>query len=138
MSRICNILVIEDDDAIRTLLGDILDFAGYEFAQARNGVEMREHLDREPFDVAIVDISLRGGEDGLALAQFAASRGCSIILTTGDPQQRPRLEICGRRHLFKPFRVQQMTELVDQVLSEAGALCEKRGGCDDPSVSAAA
>jgi len=138
MSRICNILVVEDDDAVRALLGDILDLAGYEFALVRNGAEMRENLDREKFDVAIVDISLRGSEDGFDLAKVVAARGCAVILTTGNPKHRPRLETSGQRHLFKPFRVQEMTELVDEVLSDTGALCEKRGGCDDPPVSAAA
>ncbi|MBV9824071.1 MAG: response regulator [Alphaproteobacteria bacterium] len=120
------------------MLGDILDLAGYEFALVRNGAEMRENLDREKFDVAIVDISLRGSEDGFDLAKVVAARGCAVILTTGNPKHRPRLETSGQRHLFKPFRVQEMTELVDEVLSDTGALCEKRGGCDDPPVSAAA
>jgi DNA-binding response OmpR family regulator len=29
MDRICNILVVEDDDSVRALLGDVLDNAGY-------------------------------------------------------------------------------------------------------------
>ena len=44
-TRICNILVVEDDDSVRALLGDVLDHAGYEFTLARDGAEMRAALD---------------------------------------------------------------------------------------------
>ncbi len=78
MARICNILVVEDDDLVRALLGDVLDHAGYEFMLARDGAEMRAALDAEPFDVAIIDISLRGGEDGFALARRRAGKGAAL------------------------------------------------------------
>jgi two-component system OmpR family response regulator len=137
MARICNILVVEDDDAVRELLGDILDHQGYEFTLVSNGARMQAALDREEFDVAIIDISLPG-EDGLTLAKVASAKGCSPILTTGDPLQRNRLESSGLRHMFKPFRVQQMTSLVDEVLNASGSLCERRGDCGGSPDRAAA
>ena len=126
MDRICNILVVEDDDSVRALLGDVLDHAGYEFMLARDGAEMRAALDAEPFDVAIIDISLRGGEDGFALGEAASGKGCSVILTTGDPERRVRLEASGRRHLMKPFRIKQLTDLIDEILRDDAALCTRR------------
>lgn len=133
MERICKILVVEDDDAVRTLLGDMLDHAGYEFTLACDADEMRAALAGGGYDVAIIDVSLRGGEDGFALADLAAHKGCGAILTTGDPLQRPRLEVSGRRHLMKPFRIQQLTGLVDEVLRDNRALCTSR----PPGTSAA-
>jgi two-component system phosphate regulon response regulator OmpR len=126
MTRICNVLVVEDDDSVRALLGDVLDHAGYEFTLARDGAEMRAALDAEVFDVAIIDISLRGGEDGFALAEVASGKGCGVILTTGDPERRVRLEASGRRYLMKPFRMKQLTDLVDEILRDDAALCMRR------------
>jgi DNA-binding response OmpR family regulator len=126
MNRICNILVVEDDDSVRALLGDVLDHAGYEFLLARDGTEMRAALDTELFDVAIIDISLRGREDGFTLGGVASDKGCSVILTTGDPERRVRLEASGRRYLMKPFRIKELTDLVDEILSDDGALCARR------------
>lgn len=126
MTRICNILVVEDDDSVRALLGDVLDYAGYEFTLARDGAEMRRALDADDYDVAIIDISLRDGEDGLALAELASERGCGVILTTGDPDRRPHLEGSGRQHLMKPFRMQDLTSLVDTIIKDNGALCTPR------------
>jgi DNA-binding NtrC family response regulator len=126
MTRICNILVVEDDDSVRALLGEVLDHAGYEFTLARDGAEMRAALDADVFDVAIIDISLRGGEDGFSLGEVAIGKGCSVILTTGDPDRRVRLEASGRRFLMKPFRMQQLTDLVDRILRDTAALCIRR------------
>jgi two-component system OmpR family response regulator len=130
MARICNILVVEDDDSVRALLGDVLDHAGYEFALARDGSEMRAALDADVFDVAIIDISLRGGEDGFTLGAVASEKGCSVILTTGDPDRRVRLEASGRRYLMKPFRMKEFTDLVNEILSDGAALCVRRPPTD--------
>jgi DNA-binding response OmpR family regulator len=126
MTRICNILVVEDDDSVRALLGDVLDHAGYEFTLARDGTEMRAALDAEVIDVAIIDISLRGSEDGFSLGKLASEKGCSVILTTGDPERRVRLEATGRRYLMKPFRMKQLTDLIDEILRDDAALCARR------------
>ena len=126
MDRICNILVVEDDDSVRALLGDVLDHAGYEFTLTRDGTEMRAALDADLFDVAIIDISLRGGEDGFTLGEVASGKGCTVILTTGDPDRRVRLEASTRRYLMKPFRMKQLTELVDEILRDNASLCVRR------------
>jgi two-component system torCAD operon response regulator TorR len=126
MDRICKILIVEDDDAVRRLIGDVLDYPGYEFKLASSGAEMRQALDAEDFDVAIIDVGLRDGEDGFTLAEVADAKGCGVILTTGDPDRRRRLEKSSRPHVMKPFRMQQLTELVEQVLTDTAALCAPR------------
>ncbi|HEX3953274.1 MAG TPA: response regulator [Stellaceae bacterium] len=126
MTRICNILVVEDDHAVRLLLGDILDHRGYLFTLTSSGAEMQAALDADDFDVAIIDISLRG-EDGLVLGETATKKGCEVILTTGDPGRLPHVQASGRRHMMKPFRIQALTDLVDEVLKDSGTLCAARG-----------
>jgi DNA-binding response OmpR family regulator len=136
MDRICKILVVEDDDSVRALLGDLLEHQGYDFTLASSAAEMREALEREEHDVAIIDISLRGAENGFELAELASEKGCGIILTTGDPAHRVRLEASGRRHVLKPFRMLDLTTLVDQVLKDSEALCVPRRPPDGSAVPA--
>jgi DNA-binding response OmpR family regulator len=130
VDRICKVLVVEDDDSVRALLGDVLDYAGYDFVLASSGAGMRDALDSNEFDVAIIDVSLRGGEDGFTLGELASEKGCAVILTTGDPDRRVRLEASGRRYLFKPFRMQELTDLVDEILRDTAALCVRRPPSD--------
>ena len=126
MDRICKIIVVEDDAAVRSLLGDVLDYIGYEFTLVATGAQMRTALEQERFDVAIIDIALRGSEDGFMLAEVASQAGCGVVLTTGDHTQRARLEGSGQRHLLKPFRMQQLTDLAEQLIRDAGATCVTR------------
>ena len=137
IDRICKILVVEDDDAVRALLGDVLDYAGYEFTLAGNGAETRQALDADDYDVAIIDVGLRDGEDGFTLAELADAKGCSVILTTGNPDGRARLEASGRHHMMKPFRMQELTGLVERILKDTAALCAPRRR-DPPALTARA
>jgi two-component system, OmpR family, response regulator len=134
MDRICKVLVVEDDASVRALLGEVLSHAGYEFTLASDGAEMRGALDQESYDVAIIDVSLRGGENGFSLAEYASDKGCAVILTTGDPERRARLQASGRRYLLKPFRMQQLTDLIDEILRDIAAICGRRTDDNDRSV----
>ena len=126
MARICKVLIVENDDDVRDLLGDIFQDEGYLFATVKTGAEMREALDQDDYDVAIIDMTQPGQEGGLVLARVAREQGCGAILVTGDHRHRERLEASGQHYLLKPFRVQQMVEIVDRILVETAARCVRR------------
>ncbi len=60
------ILVVDDEDDLRLLYADELQDEGYEVVTAGSGQEARQCLEREPFDLMILDIQMRG-ESGLDL-----------------------------------------------------------------------
>lgn len=126
MPRICKILVVEGHDGVRALLGDALHDQGYRFTLVGSGAEMRRALDDDDYDVVIVDIAMRGGEDGFRLADEAAEQGCGVILTTGDRRDFERVERSGHKHLFKPFMIDSLLRLVDEALRDVQARCARR------------
>jgi two-component system, OmpR family, response regulator len=126
MPRICKVLIVENDNDVRNLLGDVFDREGYRFAQVKTGAEMRQALDEDDYDIAVIDITLPGSEDGFALAQIARDQGCGVILITGDHRHRERLQGGGQHHLVKPFRTLQLLEMADKVLAESAAQCVRR------------
>lgn len=123
MAKICKVLVVDDHDDVRAILGTIVAHAGYRFSLAKDAADARRAIEREEFDVAIIDATLPPREDGHALAEFAASRGIGIIMITGDPTQGPRLARSRHAYLEKPFRVADMLALVDKVLQAIDADC---------------
>lgn len=128
MKKICKVLIVEDNPDIQQILGDVLDGDGYRFIVAGNGAEMRQRLIDEPdIDVAVIDITLPGGEDGFALAKEVADQGFGVILVTGDHRHYERVEKGVHRYLFKPFRMRSLLELVQGVIVETQRKC-KRGG----------
>jgi len=126
MPRICKVLIVENDDDVRDLLGDIFHDEGFRFSMVKSGSEMREALDDDDYDVAIIDVTQPGHEDGFALAKIARDQGCGAILVTGDHRHLERLQGSGQHYLLKPFRVQQLVETVDRILTETAARCVRR------------
>ena len=126
MARICKVLMVENDDHVRNLLGDVFDDEGYLFSMVKTGAEMQEKLDEDDCDIAVIDVTQPGHEDGFVLAQIARDRGCGPILVTGDHRHLERLQAGGGHFLLKPFRVQQLIEIIDKVLTETCAQCVRR------------
>jgi DNA-binding response OmpR family regulator len=126
MPRICKVLIVENDDDVRNLLGNVFDHEGYRFAQVKTGAEMHQALDEDDYDIAVIDIVLPGSEDGFALAQIARDQGCGVVLITGDHRHLERLQADGQHYLAKPFRMQQLLEMADKVLAASAAQCVRR------------
>jgi two-component system response regulator VanR len=52
------VLVVDDEDSIRRLLGKILERAGFEVRTARDGIEAIEWIAAEDFDVVLLDVMM--------------------------------------------------------------------------------
>lgn len=120
----CRVLIVEDDLAIQELVGAVLEHEGFDFVTAENGPDARRRIAREKFDVAVVDVKLPGGEDGLSLADHLwASGEIGVLLVSGDHQLEPKLRVCGHAFLLKPFRLPQLLATVDAVMKASSARC---------------
>lgn len=67
------VLVLDDDDELRDLLGEVLTRAGFAVTLVASGAALWRSLDAVPPDVCVLDWMLRG-EDGLALARELVRR----------------------------------------------------------------
>jgi DNA-binding response OmpR family regulator len=124
--RICKVLIVENDDYIRTLLGDAFDDEGFLFTAVENGPAMVAALDEDDYDLAVIDVTQPGERDGLALADIAHAQGCGVILTTGDHRHSERLEQSGRHYLLKPFKMRDLMTTADQIMTVAAMECARR------------
>ena len=82
------ILVAEDDAGWRTVLGELLEEAGWRVRLCRSYGEALGYLRRERFALAIIDIVLASSvevanADGLRLLRAARERGVPTIVVTG-------------------------------------------------------
>ena len=125
MPRICRVLVVEDNGEVRDLLGEVFAHEGYRFALAENGAGMRRTLAKGGVDVVVIDVLLRG-ENGIDLAQEALDAGAAVVLTTGDHSWRERIEEAGHRHILKPYRLNDLIEIVEAALDAAQARCQTK------------
>nr|WP_227494303.1 hybrid sensor histidine kinase/response regulator [Ramlibacter pallidus] len=120
-SRGETIVVVEDDDVVRTLAAETLTGLGYRVHVAANGAEGAALLNElGAVDLLLSDIGLPGGFSGKQLADAArASRpDLKVILITGYAQEAMDADLLAQRIelLRKPVLIDVMLRKVQDVL----------------------
>ncbi|MDQ1418543.1 MAG: hypothetical protein QOJ52_505 [Acidimicrobiaceae bacterium] len=120
--RPARILVVDDDDATRTLLRRLLSMEGYVIDEAPDGPSAIEHLSTVPADLLLVDVMMPG-QDGLdLLAQLRRTSDVPVILLTAKADEGDR--VLGLRsgaddYVVKPFFTAELAARIDAVLRRA-------------------
>jgi PAS domain S-box-containing protein len=79
------ILVVEDDEALRSYTTEILAELGYRVLAAHDGASALRVLENNPIDLLFTDVVMPGGMNGRQLADEAVRRrpGLKVLFTTG-------------------------------------------------------
>lgn len=120
MKRRIQILVVEDEEAIRTGLIDVLVFHGYAVDSAATGPEGLEKALTGKFGLILLDIMLPG-MDGYEICDRVRARDRDqpiIMLTakTSDEEIIHGLKLGADDYVPKPFSVQQLVLRIEAVL----------------------
>jgi signal transduction histidine kinase/CheY-like chemotaxis protein len=102
------VLMVEDDDNVAGLVGEMLSELSYEPVRAISAANALDKLANEgPFDLVFSDMVMPGGMDGLQLAREIAKRMPSmpVVLTTGYSEAATSVAAEGIRLLVKPYRI---------------------------------
>jgi len=118
------ILVIEDDDEIRTILRGVLEEEGYDVVEARDGREGAKIYREISFDLVIRDMVMpqKDGIETIADLQAMFPEVKIIAISGGDRLgPEPYLAIAkgfGAANVFtKPFRIKELLEAVTKALA---------------------
>jgi len=120
MNRQLRVLVVEDEEAIRTGLIDVLVFHGYEVDSAATGPEGLEKALTGKFELILLDIMLPG-MDGYEICDRirAVDRNQPIIMLTAktsDEEIVQGLKLGADDYVPKPFSIQQLVLRIEAVL----------------------
>jgi putative two-component system response regulator len=120
-SQVPHILIVDDEQMIRDLLGDTLSGAGFSSAFAEDGRQALKILNEADFDVMVTDINMPD-MDGIELAKIVKSTyPTDIIVMTGQIQTYHYDEIISigaSDFVEKPFSPKEMTLRIKRVLQE--------------------
>jgi two-component system, OmpR family, response regulator len=120
------ILVVEDDSAIREALVVAMAEEGYEVQPAEDGVSAMRGAEEFRPDLAIVDIRLPGGPDGLAVARrIREAADLPVLFLTAADGLEDRLAgfaAGADDYIVKPFSMSELLMRVRAVLRRSGRL----------------
>lgn len=116
------LLLTEDDPTIVRMLGTFLKEEGFYVLSVPGQRDAVEAMDRENFDLALVDISLADG-NGFAVCAAAKERGIPVVFLTASGDEYSvvtGLDMGADDYIAKPFRPRELVSRIRSVLRRAG------------------
>ncbi len=123
-----HLLVVDDDDRLRDLLGEYLAGCGFRVSAARDSRAARRLVEAIRFDLLVVDVMMPG-EDGLSFTRWLRGRAgeagtAPVLILTARGDRDDRIE--GLRagaddYLAKPFEPEELLLRIEAILRRSTA-----------------
>lgn len=130
MDAVPHIAIVDDHRDIRDLVGKYLHRHGYRTSLAENAATFRRLMERNAFDLVVLDVMMPG-EDGLSLCRYLReSTQLPIIMLTAMAEETDRivgLELGADDYLSKPFNPRELLARIKAVLRRVQSLPPQRG-----------
>ena len=116
------ILVVDDEDDLRTLLNDVVTGAGYHVTTAEDGQDAIEKIQDTTFDLALLDIQMPNAS-GIEVLKYLGEHSptTKAIMLTGYADLKYAMEAReygAREFLSKPFKLEEIVRTIERVLAE--------------------
>ncbi|MGI6365674.1 MAG: response regulator [Bacillota bacterium] len=113
------ILVADDQQGVRRLLGEMLDVDKYTLLEAGSGDEALEILERQHVDLVFLDVKMPNLDGVMTLRQMVQKPGCPpVIIITAQAQadlEKRVLSMGAKAYLEKPFDINIVLQLVEEL-----------------------
>ena len=117
------VLIVDDDEQIRVLLQQMMEWAGFEVLVAENGKIAMQIQSRQPADLVITDLIMPEQEGLETISRLKKDYpGIKIIAISGGGRIGPEaylpaaLELGADLVFSKPFDVQEVVNSVKELL----------------------
>ncbi len=126
------ILVMDDEEEIRNVLGEMLESIGYKVDFARDGMEAIESIrsakeSRNPFDAVILDLTVPGAMGGKEAIQKLREIAPELKAIVSSGYVNDPVMVDYKRYGFsdviaKPFEISRLSKVLHEALTEQGGL----------------
>jgi len=124
-ARVPNILIVDDDLAIRSLLTVMCRRMGYDCATAGDGESALEMLASHEYDAALLDLMMPrvDGFEVLSFLARQATRPAVIVITAAGAAAAARARTAGivEAIVTKPFELHSLAKILKETLGKSPA-----------------
>jgi CheY-like chemotaxis protein len=124
-ARTLRFLVVDDNEDIRDVFCRLVERAGHHASTASDGQDAVEVLERESFDVMLLDLTMprMNGVDVVRWIRArpdVAPRMRIVVISAWAGEHRAVLQELGVVTVMqKPLRIQQLTDLIEETLLDS-------------------
>src|SRR5262249_12033343 len=123
--RPARVLVVDDEEAVREALADVLRLDRHQVVAVSQGGEALDQFRATPFDLGVTDLAMPGmsGWQG-APAVKACRPEVPVVLVTGWGVELPPEQLRANgvdRVMTKPFRIEEVQRVVAGLLAHPAA-----------------
>ncbi|SHK06459.1 sigma-54-dependent transcriptional regulator [Desulforamulus aeronauticus] len=131
MKRQINVLVVDDEVEVCNFFVFLLDDKGYHVSTAYTGQEMLQQLNRQSFDLALVDLRLPDTDGLKLLEQIKAKQSqCQVIIMTGYSTVKTAVDaikLGAYDYVEKPFEeITDVERLIEAALKETECMSNQK------------
>ncbi len=126
------LLLVDDDEMALTLLAEGLSAAGYDVTCAESGEDALDCAKGQPFDLAVVDMRMRGMSGAELAKKLIEHYGCFSLILSGSSDAesiRAAVDDGALGYLVKPLGVEHLLPSIETALArcrEISALAKSR------------
>jgi DNA-binding response OmpR family regulator len=115
------VLLVDDDEAVRSMMTATLEHKGFEVVPAASVTEALKLITTESFDVLITDLHMPNPSDGFAVvtAMRHSQPDCLTLLVSGYPDVKSAMDAIlleADDIIVKPFEAGKLAEMVHEKL----------------------
>ena len=114
-----HILVVDDDDKIRSLIKQFLSEKGFIISSAENAEKAKEKIEIFNFNLIILDVMMPGQSGYELTKELKSSKNIPILLLTAKGETENRihgLEIGADDYLGKPFEPRELLLRIKNII----------------------
>jgi CheY-like chemotaxis protein len=114
------VLVVDDDEAVRSTLKIVLETNGYEVCTAASVAEARHVLPLERFDLVLTDMRMESEDSGYEVVRMAreqAYRPTTVIVTAFPLLAQEWRKAGADAVLHKPTPITEILRVLEQFMS---------------------
>ncbi|CAG7626320.1 response regulator transcription factor [Paenibacillus allorhizosphaerae] len=119
MNKQVEILVVEDDNDINQLLCNIIRNSGYSPQSAFSGTEAMIYLEKQEWDMVLLDLMLPGMTGEKILAAISEQSSAPVMIISAKMEKETKIDALRKGaddYITKPFDIEEVSARIDSLL----------------------